>query len=71
MFIFMNSMSGMKPGHIGSKTRSPGLILEKPCIHFRGHSLNAIFITLCQDVYLSFIYKLGPKLGHVRLKSMS
>ena len=30
MFIFLKSMSDMKLGHIGSKTRSLGQILEKP-----------------------------------------
>ena len=27
-----------KLGQVGSKTRSPGQILEKPCLHSRGHS---------------------------------
>ena len=49
-------MSDMKLGHIGSKTRSPGQILEKKtCVHSRGHNLNAIFMKLCQNVYLSQI----------------
>ena len=44
----MKSRSGLKLGHIGSETRSPGQILEKPFVHFRGHSSNAIFMKLCQ-----------------------
>ena len=49
----MKSRLDLKLGHIGSKTRSPGQILEKPCVHFRGHTLNVIFMKLCQNVYLS------------------
>ena len=42
MFISIKSMSDMKLDHIGLKTMSPGQILEKPCVHLRGHNLNAI-----------------------------
>ena len=52
MFIFIKSMSDLKLGHIGSKTRSLDQILEK-LVHFRGHSLNAVFMKLCQNVYLT------------------
>ena len=53
MFISIKSMSDMKLGHIKLKTRSPGQISEKPCVHFRGHNLKAIFMEFCQNVYLS------------------
>ena len=46
-------MFDRKLGYIESKPRSPGEISEKPCAHFRGHNLNAIFLVLCQNVYLS------------------
>ena len=36
-------------GDIGSKTRSVGQIIEKPCEHSRGHSFCPVFIELGQD----------------------
>ena len=40
----------MKLGHVGSKTRSLGQILEKPCVSSRGHSFDLKFMKLCQKV---------------------
>ena len=40
----------MKMGHVGSKTRSPGKILEKPSVHSRGHSFDSKLKKLYQDV---------------------
>ena len=31
-------------GHVGSKIRSPGQILEKTCVHIREHSLDPLFM---------------------------
>ena len=42
--------SNSKLGHVGSKTRSLGQILEKPCVHSRGHSFDRKFMKLCQNV---------------------
>ena len=42
-------------GHKGKKIKSQGQILEKPCVHFGGHSFNAIVMKLCQNVYLNYI----------------
>ena len=36
-------------GDVGSKARSVGQIMEKPCEHSRGHSFGPIFIKLSQD----------------------
>ena len=44
------SRSNSKLGHVGSKTRSLGQILEKPCVHSRGHSFDPKFKKLCQIV---------------------
>ena len=38
-----------KLGHIGSKTRSVGQIIGKPCEHSRGHIFSPIFMKLGQD----------------------
>ena len=42
-------------GHVGSKTRSPGQILEKPCGHSTGHSFDPILMKLDQNVCLDNI----------------
>ena len=43
------SRSSSKLGHVGSKTRSLGQILEKPCVHSRGHSFDSKFMKLYQN----------------------
>ena len=59
-----------KMGHVGSKTRSLGQILEKPCVCSRGHILSLIIMKLGQTVCLDEIlrvgkwFMLGQKLGH-------
>ena len=42
-------------GHVGSKTRSLGQVLEKPCICSRGHIFSLIVMKLFQNVYLDEI----------------
>ena len=49
MIILTISQSSSNMGHVGSKTRSVGQIMEKPCEHYRGHSIGPIFIKLSQD----------------------
>ena len=44
-----------KMGHVGSKTRSFGQMLEKFCVHSRGHNFNPIFMKLGQNVFLDEI----------------
>ena len=36
------SRSDLKLGHVGSKTRSLGQILEKPFVHTKGHSFFSL-----------------------------
>ena len=57
--------------HVGSKTRSPGQILEKPCVRSRGHIFSGILMKVGQDVCLDDISdefengsRGGQKLGH-------
>ena len=40
---------------VGSKTRSVGQIMEKPCEHSRGHIFGPIFIKLAQNDHLDNI----------------
>ena len=43
------SRSSLKLDHVGSKTRSVGQILEKPCVHSRGNSFDSKFMKLYQN----------------------
>ena len=42
--------------HLGSKTRSRGQIIEKPCVDKRGHIFHQIFMKFGQNVYLDKIW---------------
>ena len=44
------SRSSSKLGHVRSKTRSLGEILEKHCEHSKRHSFDPKFMKLCQIV---------------------
>ena len=39
-------------GHVGSKTRSLGQMLEKLCVRFRGHIFSPIIMKLVENVSL-------------------
>ena len=47
---------GLYMGHLGSKTRSPGQIIGKPCVADLGHSLHPILMKFGQNLYLSEIW---------------
>ena len=42
MFVLLKSRISLKMGHVRSKTRSLGQILEKPCVRFRAHIFSLI-----------------------------
>ena len=52
MFVYIKVWFLLKVGHFGSKTRSLGQMLEKPCEHSRGHIFDPIFLKLGQKVCL-------------------
>ena len=57
-------------GHVGSKTRSLGQILQKLCVRSRSHIFSPILMKLCQTVCLDKnLYDL--KMCHVRSKTRS
>ena len=64
------SRSRSKLGHVGSKTRSLGQILEKLCVHSRRHSFDPKVMKLCQIVN-PHICRSNLKLGHVGSKTRS
>ena len=49
------SRTSSKMGHVKSKTRSLGQILEKPCVRSRGHIFSRILMKVGQDVCLDDI----------------
>ena len=57
-------------GHVESKTRSLGQILEKPCVRFRGHIFSPIIMKLGQSVVL-MKSRTNLKMGHVGSKTRS
>ena len=68
MLIIIISRSGLKLGHVGSKTRLLGQISEKPCEHFTvliQSSQN--FIRMLRII----IFRSSLKLGHVGSKNRS
>ena len=70
MLIIMISRSGLKLGHVGSKTRSLGQILEKPFVHSRGHSFVLHVMTLVRMLII-LMSRSSLKLGHVVSKTRS
>ena len=64
MFILIKSRPELIMNHARLKTRSLRELLEKLCVHSRGHSFDPIFMKLCQNVYLN---ETRPelKIGHV------
>ena len=62
------SLGQIKMGHVSSKSRSLGHILEKPCVHSRGHISSPIILKFGQNVCLD---KISDKLenGSCRVKN--
>ena len=51
----MKYRTNLEMGYVGSKTRSPGQILEKPCVNKRGHIFSPITMKLGQNDFLDEI----------------
>ena len=49
------SRSDLKLGHVGSKTRALGQILDKPCVHSRGHKFDHKSMKLYQNANDNYI----------------
>ena len=61
MFFWTKSQTSWKMGHVGSKSRSSGQILEKPCVCSRGPIFGLINIKLGQTV---FLYEISEEFGN-------
>ena len=57
-------------GHVRSKSRSQGQILEKSCVHSGGHIFSLIIMKLGQNFVLLKSH-MSLKMGHVRSKCRS
>ena len=57
MFFLIKSGTGLKMGHVRLKARLLGQILEKPCVHSRGHIFSLIIIKVGQNVCLEKMSK--------------
>ena len=68
MSIIVISRTSLKLGHVGSKTRSLGQIIDKSCVHSRVHSFVSDIMKLCQKLII-IISRSSLKLGHVGSKS--
>ena len=66
----MKSWTSLKISHVGSKTRSLGQILEKPCVRCRGHIFSPIIMKLGQNLCLDKIWHEFEK-SHVGSKTRS
>ena len=64
------SRSDLKLGHVRSKTRSLGQILEKPCVHSRGHSFDSKVMYFVRMLII-IISRSSLKLGHGGSKTRS
>ena len=64
----MKSRAKLKMGHVGSKTRSLGQLLENPCVCFRGHIFSSILMKLGR-MFALMKSQMSLKLGHVWSKT--
>ena len=64
------SKSDLKLGHVGSKTRSLGQILEKPCAHSRGPVLIQRSRNFVRMLFI-IVSRSSLKLGHGGSKTRS
>ena len=55
MIIWTMSQSSSNMDDVGSKPRSVGQIMEKPCEHSRGHGFGPVFIKLARNDHLDNI----------------
>ena len=72
MFVWMKSQRSSKMGHVCSKTKSLGQILEKPCARSIGNIFSQMIMKLGQNVCLDQDWDgTRLKMGHVESKSRS
>ena len=70
MIVLMKSPSSSNLGHVGSKSRSVGQIMKKPCLLSRGHIVEPKLMKFYQNDSL-MKYWLSLTLGQMGSKSRS
>ena len=70
MIILTISQPSSNMGHVGSKTRSVGQIIEKPCEHDTVHIMHPISMKICQNVCLDET-SVKLNMGHVTSNTRS
>ena len=55
MLMIIISRSNLELDHVGSKTRSLGQVLEKPCVHSNRHSFDPKVMKLGQTLNHDYI----------------
>ena len=68
--VWMKSRTSLKIKYVGSKTRSLGQILEKPCVRSRGQIFSLIIMKLGQNIVL-ITSRMTLKMSHVGGKTKS
>ena len=66
--MIIMSRSSWKLGHVGSKTKSLGQILEKTSVYSRGHRFDHKFINYVRMLII-IMSRSSLKLGHVGSKT--
>ena len=67
----VKSHLSLKMGYVGSKARSLGQMLGKPCVRSRGHIFCQIIMKLGQNFCLDLKSRTNTKIGHVRSETRS
>ena len=74
----MKGWMSLKKDCVGSKTRSLGQILEKPCVHSKGHIFSPTIMKLGQNVcldeipmFVSMKSQISLEMGQVGSKTRS
>ena len=69
MLVIIISRSSSKLGYVGLKNRSLGQLLEKPCVHSRGHRFDHKFNYV--RMLIIIMSRSSLKLGHAGSKTRS
>ena len=70
-FFWTISRSSSNLGHVRPKTRSPGQMLENPCLHSRSHIFRPKFDGTLSECFFLTISTPNLNMGHVGSKTRS
>ena len=67
--VYLDEISDQFENEFGQKTRSLGQMLEKPCVHSRGHIFHQIIMK--HETFILMNPRVSTKFGHVKSKTRS